>query len=173
MNDARQIGLQGFCQAIAPSNSSLLFMNNKQKLYDQCLAYVQQRIDTAMEAMLETQESANSESKSSAGDKYETGRAMAQLERDRHAQLLADSQRMLQELQHIDLVPAVVIRSGSLVKTSRGTFFISIGAGRIPVDGTDYLAVSSASPMGMALRGKRVGDIAMFNNVTYIIEEVD
>jgi hypothetical protein len=66
-----------------------------------------------------------------------------------------------------------VIRSGSLVKTSRGTFFISIGAGRIPVDGTDYLAVSSASPMGMALRGKRVGDIAMFNNVTYIIEEVD
>lgn len=146
---------------------------SKQILYNRCLAYVQQRIDTATEAMLSAQESANSESKSSAGDKYETGRAMAQLERDRHAQLLAEAQRMLQDLQHIDLTPSAVIRTGSLVKTSRGTFFISISAGRIPLDGTDYMAVSAASPIGTALRGKGAGDIAIFNNIKYIIEAVD
>ncbi len=145
----------------------------KQTLYNRCLAYVQQRIDTATEAMLSAQESANSESKSSAGDKYETGRAMAQLERDRHAQLLADAQRMLQELQHIDLTPSVVIRTGSLIKTSRGTFFISISAGRIPLDGTDYMAISAASPIGLALRGKQVGDTAVFNNIGYVIEAVE
>ena len=145
----------------------------KQSLYDRCYAYVLQRIDTATEAMRAAQESANSESKSSAGDKYETGRAMAQLERDRHAQLLADAQRMLQELQHIDLAPTAVIRAGSLVKTTRGTFFISISAGRISLDGIDYMAVSAASPIGTALRGKRVGDTAVFNNTRYVVEVIE
>ncbi|ARK10551.1 3-oxoacyl-ACP synthase [Fibrivirga algicola] len=145
----------------------------KQSIYNQCLAYVQQRIDTATEAMRAAQESANSESKSSAGDKYETGRAMAQLERDRHAQLLADAQRMKQELEHIDLAPATLVRAGSLVKTGRGTFFISISAGRISVAGDDYMAVSAASPIGAALRGKHVGDTAVFNNIQYVIEALD
>lgn len=145
----------------------------KQILYNHCLAYVQQRIDTATEAMRAAQESANSESKSSAGDKYETGRAMAQLERDRHAQLLADAQRMLQELQQIDLSTAAVVRAGSLVKTGQGTFFISISAGRISLDGIDYMAVSAASPIGVALRSKRVGDTAVFNNVRYVIEAIE
>lgn len=145
----------------------------KQTLYNHCLVYVQQRINTATEAMQAAQESANSESKSSAGDKYETGRAMAQLERDRHAQLLADAQRMLQDLQHIDLAPAAVVRVGSLVSTSRGTFFISISAGRIALDGTDYMAVSPASPIGTALRGKHVGDTVLFNTIRYVIEAID
>lgn len=144
----------------------------KQSLYNQCLAYVQQRIDTATEAMRAAQESANSESKSSAGDKYETGRAMAQLERDRHAQLLADAQRMKQELEHIDLAPAPLVRAGSLVKTGRGTFFISISAGRVSLDEAEYMAVSAASPIGVALRGKRVGDTAVFNNIRYVIEAI-
>ena len=60
---------------------------NKKQLYDLCQAVVQQRIDTARHAMTAAQESANEEGKSSAGDKYETGRAMAQIERDRHAHL--------------------------------------------------------------------------------------
>ncbi|MDB5240215.1 MAG: hypothetical protein JWP57_840, partial [Spirosoma sp.] len=47
----------------------------KQALHARCRHYVQQRIDTARQAMEAAQESANSESKSSAGDKYETGRA--------------------------------------------------------------------------------------------------
>ena len=141
-------------------------------LYERCLAYVQQRIQTATEAMQAAQESANSESKSSAGDKYETGRAMAQLERDRHAQLLADAQRMLADLQHLDLAPASLVRAGSLVQTSRGTFFISISAGRLSMDGADYMAVSAASPIGTALRGKRVGETASFNNMMYLIEAI-
>ena len=145
----------------------------KKALYDACLTYVQQRIDTATEAMRAAQESANSESKSSAGDKYETGRAMAQLERDRHAQLLADARRMRQELEQIDLVPAAAVRPGSLAKTDQGTFFISISAGRISLEGRDYMAVSAASPIGAALRGKRVGEVAIFNNSRYVVEAIE
>lgn len=146
----------------------------KQALYAACVAYVQQRIQTATEAMQAAQESANAESKSSAGDKYETGRAMAQLERDRHAQLLADAQRMRQELDHIDPAnpPAAIIRPGSVVFTTAGNFYIAISAGRLLVDGQPFMAVSPASPIGTLLRGKAVGDTVTFNKQTYLIKAV-
>lgn len=140
----------------------------KPKLYARCLAYVQERILTATEAMQAAQESANSESKSSAGDKYETGRAMAQLERDRHAQLLADAKRMLADLEKINPgITTSVVVPGSLVRTSRGTFFLAISAGKLTLDGADYFAVSVASPIGALLLGKRVGEVVMFNKMGY------
>lgn len=146
----------------------------KKVLYQHCLAYVQTRIDTATEAMQAAQESANSETKSSAGDKYETGRAMAQLERDRHAQLLADAQRMMADLEKMNPdATSLVAMPGSLVQTSRGTFFISISAGKITLDGADYFAVSPASPIGALLLGKRVGEVATFNRMTYNVLSVD
>ena len=140
----------------------------KPHLYARCLAYVQERILTATEAMQAAQESANSESKSSAGDKYETGRAMAQLERDRHAQLLADAKRMLADLEKINPgITTSVVVPGSLVRTSRGTFFLAISAGKLTLDGADYFAVSVASPIGALLLGKKVGEVVMFNKMGY------
>ena len=140
----------------------------KPNLYARCLAYVQERILTATEAMQAAQESANSESKSSAGDKYEPGRAMAQLERDRHAQLLADAKRMLADLEKINPgITTSVVVPGSLVRTSRGTFFLAISAGKLTLDGANYFAVSVASPIGALLLGKRVGEVVMFNKMGY------
>lgn len=145
----------------------------KQVLYARCLAYVQERIQTATEAMQSAQESANSESKSSAGDKYETGRAMAQLERDRHAQLLADARRMLADLEKIDpRITTSVVVPGSLVQTSRGAFFLGISAGKLTIDGADYFAVSVASPIGALLLGKRVRETVLFNKMGYEVREI-
>ncbi|MFD2573910.1 3-oxoacyl-ACP synthase [Spirosoma soli] len=148
-------------------------LNIKQALFFQCKVYVQQRIATAKQAMEAAQESANSESKSSAGDKYETGRAMAQLERDRHAQLLAEAIKLEQELirlntdKHYDTV-----QPGSLVITNRGTFFISISAGKLVVEGADYFAISPASPIGAVLAGKKLGESAIFNKISYQVLNV-
>jgi transcription elongation GreA/GreB family factor len=141
----------------------------KNDLYAQCLSYVQERVRTATEAMQSAQESANSESKSSAGDKYETGRAMAQLERDRHAQLLADANRMLADLEKINPTITDVVVPGSLVYTSRGAFFLAISAGKLTHDGADYFAVSVASPIGALLMGKKVGETVVFNKMGYDI----
>lgn len=142
----------------------------KAALWALCQAYVQKRIDTARQAMEAAQEAANSESKSSAGDKYETGRAMAQLERDRHAQLLAEAQKVERELTQINIDKTYeTIQPGSLTITSRGLFFISIGAGKLTIDGVDYFAVSAASPIASALLGHRVNDTITFNKLAYQI----
>lgn len=140
----------------------------KATLFARCQAYVQQRINTARQAMEAAQEAANSESKSSAGDKYETGRAMAQLERDRHAQLLAEAMKLSQDLARLTIDKTYdTVQPGSLVITSRGAFFISISAGKLTLDGSDYFAVSPASPIAAALSGRKAGDVVMFNKLTY------
>ncbi|MFD2936850.1 3-oxoacyl-ACP synthase [Spirosoma flavum] len=145
----------------------------KSALFTLCETYVQQRITTARQAMEAAQESANEESKSSAGDKYETGRAMAQLERDRHAQLLAEAKKLEQELTRLNIDKTYeIIQPGSLVTTNRGSFFISISAGKLALDGSDYFAISAASPIGTLLGGHRAGNSVTFNKVTYQVLEV-
>ena len=145
----------------------------KSALYSLCEAYVQQRVNTAKEAMQAAQESANTEEKSSAGDKYETGRAMAQLERDRHAQLLAEAKKLDQELARINVDKTYEsVQPGSLVITNRGAFFISISAGKLTLEGADYFAISPASPIGAVLTGKKSGDTVVFNKLSYQIVKV-
>jgi len=145
----------------------------KEALYARCKAYVEQRINTAQQAMNAAQEAANSESKSSAGDKYETGRAMAQLERDRHAQLLAEALKVERDLKQLQLDKSYeAVQPGSVAVTNRGVFFISIGAGKLSLNGKDYFAVSPASPIGVALAGRKAGDSVTFNKLPYQISEV-
>ncbi|MBC6606578.1 3-oxoacyl-ACP synthase [Hymenobacter sp. BT188] len=145
----------------------------KPRLHAACLAYVQQRVAAATQAMQAAQESANSETKSSAGDKYETGRAMAQEERNRNAVQIREAQNLQAELARIN--PEQVcdtVRPGALVETSMGGFFISISAGKLTVDGKDYFAVSAVAPVAMALSGKRAGEEAVFNGKAVRIVKV-
>ncbi|RAK02075.1 hypothetical protein LX87_00189 [Larkinella arboricola] len=136
----------------------------KQALFERCQQYVAQRIETAKTAMEAAQAAANEESKSSAGDKYETGRAMAQIERDRHAQQLAEARKLQQELARIDSGKIYTSgQPGSIVMTSQGNFFIAISAGKITLDQTDYFAVSAASPIGVRLNHVKANDEVVFN----------
>jgi transcription elongation GreA/GreB family factor len=136
----------------------------KPQLHALCLAYVQERINACQAAIQAAQESANSETKSSAGDKYETGRAMAQNERDRNTVQLRQAQQLQGELQRINPeLPCDTVRPGALVHTSMGVFYLGISAGKLTVEGKDYFAVSAAAPVAAALAGKRAGESAVFN----------
>ncbi|AIZ64525.1 3-oxoacyl-ACP synthase [Hymenobacter sp. DG25B] len=146
----------------------------KTQLHAACQAYVQQRIEACQHAMQAAQESANSETKSSAGDKYETGRAMAQNERDRNAVQLQQAKQLQGELDRIQSEkPCDTVRPGALVHTSMGRFYISISAGKVSVEGLDYFAVSAAAPVAAALSGKRAGEQALFNGKPVQIQGIE
>lgn len=139
-------------------------MSLKPQLHAACAAFVQQRIEAAQAAMLTAQESANSETKSSAGDKYETGRAMAQEERNRNAVQLQQALQLQGELTRINpAAPSDTVRPGALVSTSLGRFYISISAGKLTLEGQEYFAVSAAAPVAVALGGRRAGEEVLFN----------
>ncbi|SDY09351.1 3-oxoacyl-ACP synthase [Hymenobacter psychrophilus] len=145
----------------------------KPHLHALCLAYVQERMDAIQAAINAAQESANSETKSSAGDKYETGRAMAQNERDRNLVQLQQARQLLAELLRIDpALPCDAVRPGALVQTSMGWFYLGVSAGKLLLEGTDYFAVSAAAPVAAALAGKRAGESAAFNGKTVLITAV-
>ncbi len=140
-------------------------MSPKPALHAACLAYVQLRLDAARAGMAAAQESSNSETKSSAGDKYETGRAMAQQERDRYAAQLHEAQQLLAALHKLNPeLPADTVRPGALAATSLGLFYISIGAGKLTTaEGQEFLAISPAAPLAVALSGRRTGETVVFN----------
>ena len=136
----------------------------KKKLYGKCLEHIDQRIATAERAMNAAQSAANEESKSSVGDKYETGRAMMQQERDKNARQLAENLQIKQVLHQINYDQVHdTIQLGSLVETNQGNYYLAISAGKILLEGISYFAVSMATPIGQALQGKQQGEIVNFN----------
>jgi transcription elongation GreA/GreB family factor len=147
----------------------------RQKLFNACLEYVKIRIDTSKQAMANAQESANAEEKSSAGDKYETGRAMMQIERDKAAQQLNESMKLKQVLDQINNteVRQSVVSLGSIVITSSGPhFYVAISAGKIQIDGVEYIALAPQSPIGKALLNLKVNDTFVYNNKSCTIIEI-
>jgi hypothetical protein len=145
----------------------------KEQLYKLCVQYVDQRIATASDAIQTAQTSANEETKSSAGDKYETGRAMMQLEIEKNTVQLNEAQKLRQILVNIDpQKQALTVRPGSLVVTDQGNFYIGIGAGQLKLDGHVYFAVASTSPIGIQLMNKSKNDTFLFNKKSFHIKEV-
>ena len=134
----------------------------KHHLHALCHAFIEERIAAARTAMQAAQESSSSETKSSAGDKYETGREMANAERDRNAAHMQQAQQLQAELARINPEAACdTVRPGALVSTSMGRFYISISAGQLV--GHDVFAVSAAAPVAAVLKGLRAGEEAVFN----------
>ncbi|GHM99547.1 hypothetical protein WSM22_10370 [Cytophagales bacterium WSM2-2] len=145
----------------------------KKHLHSLCASFVQKRIDEAKHAMDAAQESANAEEKSSAGDKYETGRAMAQIARDQAAQQLDEALKLKKVLDQINPSQAYTkIGLGSLVITGSQRFYISISAGKLEADGKEYFAISPQSPIGRLLLNREIHDVVSFQNHKHTIIEI-
>jgi predicted Zn-dependent protease len=146
----------------------------KEKLHKQCMDYVEERIASAEHAIAAARESANDDTKSSAGDKYETGREMMQQEIDRHRKQLEESQKLKLILDQIDPSrTTAVVQNGSLVSTNLGRFYISISRGQMQVDDRTYFAVSAASPIGQKFLKQGPGYEFDFNGKLFRIDQVE
>ncbi len=108
--------------------------------------------------MEENRKALEQESKSSAGDKHETGRAMLHLEMEKASQQLEAAKQMQETLNRMQLSSvSQKVKLGSLIITDQGIYFLSISVGQLTVDGKYYYAVSPSSPIGALLIGKEKG----------------
>jgi len=145
----------------------------KYQLYQLCLKFIQNRIENIEYSIQQARQASNDDTKSSAGDKYETTREMMQQEMDRNSKLLyeAGQQKIaLQQIEHVD--PAKEVKNGSLILTSAGNFYISISAGELQIDSQKFIAVSQAAPIGKAFIGTKLGNEVIFNGNKYIVKEI-
>jgi len=135
----------------------------KQELFDFCNTFVTKRIERIHLNIVDIQDALTSETKSSAGDKHETGRAMLHLEREKLGQQLAEAEKMRQALSKVSLKSdSNKIGLGSLVKTQFAQYFIAISAGEFKNAGESIFCISAGTPIGMLLLRKSVGDIINF-----------
>ena len=145
----------------------------KQQLYSQCIDFVEERISNIHNQIMEIQESLASETKSSAGDKHETGRAMLQLEREKVGQQLAEVEKLKEVLSKIDAEKtSEIIGLGSVVLTTQSNYFIAISAGLLEVGSDQFFGISQNTPIGLLLKGKKPGDEIVFRAERFLIKTV-
>jgi len=145
----------------------------KESLFQQCEDFVNTRLQTIQIIISSHQKALSSETKSSAGDKHETGRAMLQLEMEKAGQQLASVLQMQQTLAKIPtLSSSTNIALGSVIKTSSACYFLSISAGKLKDKETVYFAISTSSPIGKLLVGKKAEDTFTWNGREITINHV-
>ena len=142
----------------------------KTKVHCALTSKIQDELAILTSTLKSVQASANSETKSSAGDKYETGRAMAQLEIEKITGLLHEKEKALSVVSGLSTKIVHDIRPGALVKTSMGHFYISVNGGEILVDKATIRCISSAAPLAMAMRGKKKGEVFRLMQYQHTIE---
>lgn len=148
-------------------------MSFKEDLYAYCHVLVDERIKRAHQLIEEAQIAANSESKSSVGDKYETGRAMMMLEREKAESQLQEALKLKKVLTQINPgKTAKQVMLGSLIITSMGSYYLSVSLGKVTVCDQDVFVLSPVSPIGNLLMGKREGDNVSFNSRQIQIREI-
>lgn len=99
-----------------------------------------------------------SDSKSTAGDKHETSRAMAQLEMEKLGNQILDYQKQIQWLRQLETRKSAIAQIGSLVQLTNGWYFIGLGIGKFEFDNQSIFCLSVQSPLGAQLLNKKVGD---------------
>jgi hypothetical protein len=145
----------------------------KQALFSRCANFINERIDSAQKAIKSAQESANQDSKSSMGDKYETGRAMAQLEIEKNTIQLAEAIKLKKQLEAIPKDQhGNKVKNGSLILTNNGNYFLAISAGKIEIEGITYFALSSASPLGTKMMNLEEGNSFEFGGKQFVLQAV-
>ncbi|WP_420552052.1 3-oxoacyl-ACP synthase [Tenacibaculum aiptasiae] len=148
-------------------------MNIKEELFKQCVAYVNKRMKTIEEIISSNKKALQSETKSSAGDKHETGRAMLQLEMEKASQQLSGVEKMKETLSKINLERVTdVVHLGNVVITDKNAYFLSISSGQLKVADKVYFSVSVSSPIGRLLLGKKATESFVFNGNKQTIKEI-
>lgn len=145
----------------------------KAQIHQTCLKQIAERIQNLEKRIEIINESKASETKSSVGDKFETGRAMLQIDEDKMLTQLQFNRSIQGQLQQISLkIKSDQVRSGSLVKTEKGLYFVGIGLGKVKVDQTLCYCVSLQSPVGLALVGCKLGDKVAINQLKMTILDI-
>jgi hypothetical protein len=145
----------------------------KAQLKQFAIALIGARIAAARQAIDQAQQAANSEEKSSAGDKYETGRAMGHLQKDMHSRQMAEQlkERSAMQMIHSDVV-YLSVAPGAFIQCRELSFFLLAGMGKQSIEGQTIYFLSPLAPLAKSLHGKKPGDTFVFSGATATILEV-
>lgn len=149
------------------------FTKERQDLINYCTTFIENQINHVQSVIDSAKESAQNESKSSAGDKHETGKSLMQLEQENNAMLLDNMLKQKPAIKVLEnFTVSEEVKMGSIVEANNGVYYIGIGIGLVKIEGKDYFVISPTAPVGKLLLGKVKGDEVSFNGRKIQILEV-
>jgi len=142
-----------------------LSITDKQKIIEQTIETLQRKKAQLISDINEIKEAQANETKSSAGDKYETSREIQATEMTK----LANQVRLIE--QHLFMCDSIstkgtpeAVSAGSLVACNTGLFLIGIPLGKLDYENRIIFGISQAAPIAQALLNHKTGDRVDFQN---------
>lgn len=138
---------------------------SKVQVHKMCESILDERINRLKKLSEEAQKAANEETKSSAGDKYETTRAIMQGEKDRLNGQLNEAYLLKKVMDRLQ--PQKVheqVQLGSLIEMDGKLYYLGPSLGTIKVGEKNVFVISTVSPIGKVLLGKKAGEYVEFND---------
>ena len=105
-------------------------------------------------------DSRNSDTKSSAGDKFETSREMAQIEIQKIETEISKTQQFITDLAS---------KASQLIITDKGAFLISIPFGKLILNDEKIFCISKNAPITKHLINTKKNDCFFYNDMKYNI----
>lgn len=145
----------------------------REKLLAKCVDYVEERVSRLQSSIKDLEHDLGNETKSSAGDKYETSREMINTEINKLQNQLQSFKKLKEVLAVIENRKAsTTVQLGSIVKTSAANYFISIPVGEIMVEEEKFYVIGLNSPIGKLLLGKQEGEKFIFQQKEFSIKKI-
>ena len=145
----------------------------KKTLFNHCKTHLEKKMKVLEQLKKNLQKDLTYETKSSAGDKYETARAMIQLENEKLSNQIREIELNYQKLNTIkDFQTSKSISLGSIIFTDKANYYVAIAADFFGVNSKVFYCISSQSPIGKLLIGKKINESIMFNDVQSTILEI-
>jgi transcription elongation GreA/GreB family factor len=145
----------------------------KHLLQEICLAKLDESIASLQQAIDEARAAQKEDTKSSAGDKFETTREMMTQEIEKNsaqiAKLIADRNKLLAIAPN---QTNAAVQQGSVVFTNQGNFYLAVSLGVVMSDGIKFQTISTSSPIGTIMLNKKKGERFQFHEKEYVIEEI-
>ena len=152
-----------------------MLINNtiKLKVYEAIQAQLIQNKQLIINSLNDLTNDAKNDTKSTAGDKHETGRAMMQHEQEKLRLQLVELENQISFLQKINPEnKAAKIQLGSMVQTDKACFYIAIAFGQLKIQTQQIFVISPIAPIAQQMLGKSINDQFKMNGLTYTISAI-
>lgn len=107
-------------------------------------------------------------------DRYDAYKTKLMRQIELFSKQLAQANLVLTTLQRIPTEKQnETVEFGAIVTTNKQKLFVSVGMGKIELDGETYFAISPNVPIYNALKGKSAGDSVKFNNMDFNIVSIE
>lgn len=147
---------------------------DKKEVVDRIEKALLDRINTNIEEINSLEKEMGEETKSSAGDKFETAREMMNQSITRMQDSLQQQKKQLQQLQALKRIHSTdKVGMGSFVSCEKAYFLFGIAFGKVNSSKGNIFALSLSSPLGKLFLNKGVGDRVKMNQTNYTIKSIE